>query len=152
MSRTVSCRFCGSALHQSFADLGSTPLSNSYLRPEDLDRMEPNYPLHARVCGNCFLVQLEAFETPQRIFGDYAYFSSYSDTWLQHARNYAETMSKRFHLGPKNRVMEIASNDGYLLRWFKELGIPVLGIEPAANVARVAERSEEHTSELQSQR
>jgi 2-polyprenyl-3-methyl-5-hydroxy-6-metoxy-1,4-benzoquinol methylase len=101
--------------------------------------MEPTYPLHARVCGRCFLVQLEAFETPQNIFGDYAYFSSYSDTWLQHARAYAEKTIKRFGLNSGSRVVEIASNDGYLLRWFHERGIPVIGIEPAANVARVAE-------------
>lgn len=126
-------------LNQSFADLGSTPFSNSYLHAEDLERMEPTYPLHARVCGSCFLVQLEAFETPQKIFGDYAYFSSYSDSWLQHARSYAEKAAKRFRLGSQSRVVEIASNDGYLLRWFQELGVPVLGIEPAANVARVAE-------------
>lgn len=139
MKPTLSCRFCSAPLHQSLADLGSTPLSNSYLRAEDLERMEPNYPLHARVCGSCFLVQLESFESPQHIFGDYAYFSSYSDMWLQHAKTYAEMTSKRFGLGPKSRVVEVASNDGYLLRWFKDMGIPVLGIEPAANVAKVAE-------------
>jgi len=139
MSPEILCRFCAAPLTQSFADLGSTPLSNSYLRAADLERMEPTYPLHARVCGRCFLVQLEAFETPQHIFSDYAYFSSYSDTWLQHARAYAEKTIGRFGLSSSNRVVEIASNDGYLLRWFHERGIPVLGIEPAANVARVAE-------------
>lgn len=139
MSHTPACRFCDSPLAHSLADLGSTPLSNSYLREADLERMEPNYPLHARVCGNCFLVQLESFESPQNIFGDYAYFSSYSDSWLHHARAYAEAMTARFGLGAASRVVEVASNDGYLLRWFRDLGIPVLGIEPAANVAKVAE-------------
>jgi 2-polyprenyl-3-methyl-5-hydroxy-6-metoxy-1,4-benzoquinol methylase len=137
----LACRFCGAPLTQSMADIGSTPLSNSYLRAEDLERMEPNYPLHARVCGKCFLVQLESFESPQHIFSDYLYFSSYSDSWLKHAKAYAEAMSKRFRLGGGSRVIEIASNDGYLLRWFKDMGIPVLGIEPAANVAKVAEEN-----------
>ncbi len=135
----LACRFCGTPLKQSLADLGSTPLSNSYLRAEDLERMEPTYPLHARVCGSCFLVQLESFESPQHIFSEYAYFSSYSDSWLKHAKAYAEMAAMRFDLNAKSHVVEIASNDGYLLRWFKDLGIPVLGIEPAANVAKVAE-------------
>ena len=139
MNSLPTCRFCGATLEHSMADLGATPLSNSYLRPEDLERMEPTYPLHARVCGNCFLVQLEAFESPQHIFGDYAYFSSYSDSWLKHARDYAVMATTRFNLGSHSRVVEIASNDGYLLRWFKEAGIPVLGVEPAANVAAAAE-------------
>jgi 2-polyprenyl-3-methyl-5-hydroxy-6-metoxy-1,4-benzoquinol methylase len=136
-----ACRFCGAPLTQTLADLGSTPLSNSYLRAADLERMEPTYPLHARVCGSCFLVQLESFESPQHIFSDYAYFSSYSDSWLKHAREYAGMAAKRFGLNAGSRVIEIASNDGYLLRWFKDMGIPVLGIEPAANVARVAEEN-----------
>lgn len=139
MNPLPTCRFCGAPLTRSLADLGSTPLSNSYLRAEDLERMEPTYPLHARVCGDCFLVQLEAFESPEHIFSDYAYFSSYSDSWLAHARAYAEKVAARFALGPGHRVIEIASNDGYLLRWFKDMGIEVLGIEPAANVAAVAE-------------
>jgi 2-polyprenyl-3-methyl-5-hydroxy-6-metoxy-1,4-benzoquinol methylase len=141
MTSLPTCRFCGAPLTRSMADLGSTPLSNSYLRAEDLERMEPNYPLHARVCGECFLVQLEAFETPQNIFGDYAYFSSYSDSWLRHAKAYAESMTRRFGLGAGSRVVEVASNDGYLLRWFRDAGIPVLGVEPAANVAKVAEEN-----------
>jgi 2-polyprenyl-3-methyl-5-hydroxy-6-metoxy-1,4-benzoquinol methylase len=141
MASKPACRFCGEPLTQSLADVGSTPLSNSYLREEDLERMEPNYPLHARVCGKCFLVQLESFESPQRIFSDYAYFSSYSDSWLQHAKAYAEAMTARFGLGSGSRVVEVASNDGYLLRWFRDMGIPVLGIEPAANVAKVAEEN-----------
>lgn len=136
-----ACRFCQAPLTQSMADVGSTPLSNSYLRAEDLERMEPNYPLHARVCGKCFLVQLESFESPQHIFSDYAYFSSYSDSWLKHAKAYAEMAAKRFGLGAGSRVVEVASNDGYLLRWFRDMGVPVLGVEPAANVAKVAEEN-----------
>jgi 2-polyprenyl-3-methyl-5-hydroxy-6-metoxy-1,4-benzoquinol methylase len=141
MASKPACRFCGEPLTQSLADVGSTPLSNSYLREEDLERMEPNYPLHARVCGKCFLVQLESFESPQHIFSDYAYFSSYSDSWLRHAKAYAEAMTARFGLGAGSRVVEVASNDGYLLRWFRDAGIPVLGVEPAANVAKVAEEN-----------
>lgn len=139
MAHNPVCRFCDEPLTTSLADLGSTPLSNSYLREDDLDCMEPTYPLHARVCGKCFLVQLESFESPQNIFGDYAYFSSYSDSWLHHARTYAEMMTARFGLGKTSRVVEVASNDGYLLRWFRDAGVPVLGVEPAANVAKVAE-------------
>ena len=134
------CRFCGSPLTLSFADLGMSPPSNSYLKPEQLDRMERFYPLHAWVCGKCFLVQLEEFESPEEIFSDYAYFSSYSDSWLKHAKAYTEAMAKRFSLGPSSFVVEIASNDGYLLQYFVERGVPVLGIEPAANVAAVAEK------------
>lgn len=141
MNHLPICRFCTAPLNQSFADLGSTPFSNSYLRAEDLEKMEPTYPLHARVCGKCFLVQLESFESPQKIFSEYAYFSSYSDSWLKHAQNYATKITERFGLNAGSRVVEVASNDGYLLRWFKDLGIKVLGIEPAANVARVAEEN-----------
>jgi len=115
-----------------------SPLANSYLSAEQLNRMEPFYPLRVYVCEACLLVQLEAFETPESIFGDYAYFSSYSDSWLRHARAYAEMAIDRFALGSASRVVEVASNDGYLLQYFVERGIPVLGIEPAANVARVA--------------
>ena len=132
------CRYCKATLSVSFADLGMTPLSNAYLKPEELERMEPFYPLHAWVCGKCFLVQLEQFETPDRIFSDdYAYFSSYSDLWLDHARRYVEMMAARF---PSSFVMEIASNDGYLLQYFAQRGVPVLGVEPAANVAAAAEK------------
>ena len=132
------CRYCKAPLSVSFADLGMTPLSNAYLKPEELERMEPFYPLHAWVCGKCFLVQLEQFQTPDRIFSDdYAYFSSYSDLWLDHARRYVEMMAKRF---PSSFVMEIASNDGYLLQYFAQRGVPVLGVEPAANVAAAAEK------------
>jgi SAM-dependent methyltransferase len=134
------CRFCGAPLSHSFADLGMSPPSNSFLRPEQLGRMEKFYPLHAWVCGACFLVQLEQFETPEQIFSDYAYFSSYSETWLAHAHAYTESVTKRFGLGEKSKVVEIASNDGYLLQHFVARGIPVLGIEPAANVAQAAEK------------
>jgi SAM-dependent methyltransferase len=122
-----------------FVDLGVQPLANSYLEPEHLRRPETFYPLCVYVCGECFLVQLPEEERPEAIFSDYAYFSSYSESWLQHARRYAETMIERFALGPEHRVIEIASNDGYLLRWFRDRGIPVLGIEPARNVAEAAE-------------
>ncbi len=133
----MKCRFCGSALEHTFADLGMSPLANSY--PADgADRMEPFYPLRAYVCGACYLVQLDAFQTPEDIFGDYAYFSSYSDTWLNHSRDYVREMIERFGLGPESLVVEVASNDGYLLRYFQEKGVPVLGVEPARNVALVA--------------
>jgi SAM-dependent methyltransferase len=137
MSQT-SCRFCSAPLEAVFADLGMSPLANSYLPPERVNAMEPFYPLRALVCGNCFLVQLEEFETPQEIFSDYAYFSSYSSSWLDHSRRYAEQMTGRLGLDSSSHVVEIASNDGYLLQFFHERQIPVLGIEPAANVAKVA--------------
>ena len=134
----AGCRFCDAPLEQVFADLGMSPLANSYLTPEQVNGMEPFYPLRALVCAKCFLVQLEEYETPQHIFGDYAYFSSYSTTWLEHSRRYAEQMLERWELGRDSHVVELASNDGYLLQYFKEREIPVLGIEPAANVAKVA--------------
>ncbi len=133
------CRFCGAALTESFCDLGAAPLSNRYLKAEQLGRMEPTYPLHAYLCAACHLVQLEEFESPEAIFGDYAYFSSYSESWLDHARRFAEGAARRLGLNAGSLVVEIASNDGYLLQYFQRLGIPVLGIEPAANVAKVAE-------------
>ncbi|HEV7969219.1 MAG TPA: class I SAM-dependent methyltransferase [Candidatus Acidoferrales bacterium] len=133
------CRFCGTLLRQSFVDLGMSPLSNSYLRPEHLGQMEPYYPLHARVCEKCFLVQLEQIALPENIFGDYAYFSSYSDSWLRHVHAYAEEMIERWQLNARSLVVEIASNDGYLLQYFQAKGIPVLGVEPARNVAQAAE-------------
>ena len=132
------CRFCGAPLEAVFADLGMSPLANSYVPPERANAMEPFYPLRALVCESCFLVQLQEFETPDRIFSDYAYFSSYSTSWLEHCRQYAETMIDRLGLDQDSRVVEIASNDGYLLQYFHEHKIPVLGIEPAANVAKVA--------------
>jgi len=137
--KSSTCRFCGTALTRSFANLGATPPSNAYLRESDLGKPETFYPLHAFVCESCFLVQLEEFATPEQLFTDYAYFSSYSESWLHHAEAYAEMASARFRLGRESRVVEVASNDGYLLQFFARKGIPVLGIEPAANVARRAE-------------
>jgi hypothetical protein len=133
------CRFCSHSLKQTFVDLGMSPLSNAYLKLEKINCAEKFYPLHTYVCENCFLVQLEEFETPDQIFSDYAYFSSYSDTWLSHAQNYTELMIERFGFNSNSQIIEIASNDGYLLQYFHQKGIPVLGIEPAANVAKVAE-------------
>jgi SAM-dependent methyltransferase len=133
-----TCRFCGASLNNIFVDLGMTPLSNAYLSLEQLNGEEKFYPLIAYVCSGCFLVQLEQFETPDIIFNEYAYFSSYSDSWLEHARLYTDYVVDRFRLTGKNLVVELASNDGYLLKNFIKKGIPVLGIEPAANVAEVA--------------
>ena len=133
------CRSCGAELRHTFCDLGMSPLSNRFLDASQLNAMEPFYPLHAYVCAECFLVQIEQFEAPQRIFSEYAYFSSYSDSWLAHAERYVESMIRRFGIGIASRVVEIASNDGYLLQYFSRRGVPVLGVEPAANVARAAE-------------
>jgi SAM-dependent methyltransferase len=135
----ASCRFCDHSLSHTVVDLGMSPLSNAFLKPERLPAMEPFFPLHALVCERCFLVQLAEFESPDRIFQDYAYFSSYSESWLRHARAYSEMAVRRFGLGAKSFVIEVASNDGYLLQNFTTRGIPALGIEPAANVAEVAE-------------
>jgi hypothetical protein len=132
------CRFCSAPLDIVFADLGMSPLANSYLTPEQANSMEPFYPLRAYVCSRCFLVQLEEFETPGHIFSDYAYFSSYSTSWLEHSKRYAEQMIQRFGLDENSKVVELASNDGYLLQYFRDRGVPVLGIEPAVNVAEVA--------------
>ncbi len=135
---SVRCRFCVSPLRHTFLDLGMSPLANSYLRPENLHRMEPFYPLHVFVCERCLLVQLDTFEAPEHIFTDYAYFSSYSKSWVEHARRYSEAMIRRFNLGPEHLVVEVGSNDGYLLQHFLAAGITVLGVDPAANVAQVA--------------
>ena len=132
------CRFCGTQLQNSFVDLGMSPLCQTHIAPNELNHMEPFYPLHAYVCHECFLVQLDEYVAPGDIFSDYAYFSSYSDSWVEHAREYAEAMTKRFGLGASSKVVEIASNDGYLLQHFVRGKIPVLGIEPAENVAKVA--------------
>ena len=121
-----------------FVDLGMSPLCETHISPEQLHQMEPFYPLHAYVCDECFLVQLQEFVAPEEIFTEYAYFSSYSSSWVEHARRYTELMVERFGSVAQSRVMEIASNDGYLLQHFAARGIPVLGIEPAANVAKVA--------------
>ncbi len=134
-----ACRFCQNPLEHSFCDLGLTPLSNSYLSKDELEKGEMFYPLHAYVCSHCYLVQVKQYELPQNIFSDYAYFSSYSDSWLKHCQFYALKMIDRWKLDSSKQVIEIASNDGYLLQYFKERAIPVLGIEPAANVAKVAE-------------
>ena len=134
----VICRFCGSTLKNSFVDLGTSPLANSYLKPQDLGKVEPFYSLHVFVCETCYLVQLPQLQSPEDIFDDYAYFSSYSESWLKHARDYTELMIERFGFGADSLVVEIASNDGYLLQYFKEKRIPVLGVEPARNVAKVA--------------
>jgi SAM-dependent methyltransferase len=132
------CRFCATRLTRSFLDLGRSPLANSFLGADDLRRMEPFYPLHAYVCDNCLLVQLEEYQSAEHIFSDYLYFSSYSELWLRHCRDYAEQMVERYRLHESSLVVEIASNDGYLLQYFKERGIGVFGVEPAANVAQVA--------------
>ena len=134
------CRSCGTMLERTFVDLGMSPLANSYIKPEQLNRMEPFYPLHVYVCEKCLLVQVEQFSTPHDIFSDYAYFSSFSDSWLAHARSYVDMIVERFRLDFNSRVVEIASNDGYLLQNFVTRGIPVLGVEPAANVAEVAKK------------
>jgi SAM-dependent methyltransferase len=136
--KTASCRFCSAPLQTVFADLGMSPLANSYVAPERAGAMEPFYPLCALVCGECMLVQLEQFETPEAIFSDYAYFSSYSTSWLEHSRRYVEQMVERWGLDGSSHVVELASNDGYLLQYFVARGVSVLGIEPAANVAEVA--------------
>ena len=133
-----SCRFCAAPLRHTFVDLGMSPLCESYVPAERLNAMEPFYPLHARVCERCLLVQLEEFVAADEIFTEYAYFSSYSDSWVAHARAYAEMAIERFGLGPESLVVELASNDGYLLQHIIERGIPALGIEPAANVAVAA--------------
>lgn len=132
------CRFCAADLHATFVDLGMSPPCQNHVTPEQLNEAEAFYPLHAYVCDRCFLVQLQEFVTPDNIFSEYAYFSSYSTSWVEHARRYAHMAIERFGLGRGSKVMEIASNDGYLLQHFVAAGVPVLGIEPAANVARVA--------------
>lgn len=134
----IKCRFCGSPLHDTFVNLGTSPLANAYLKKQDLQQMEHFYPLQAYVCKECFLVQLAEIQNPEQIFTNYAYFSSYSDSWLKHARDYVNYMIERFGFDSDSQVIEIGSNDGYLLRYFKEKDIPVLGIEPAGNVAEVA--------------
>ena len=135
---TPTCRACGAALTRTFCDLGLSPLANSYVTPERRHRGEVFHPLHAYVCDACWLVQLEAFESPEAIFSDYAYFSGFSAGWLRHAEAYVAAMIERFGLGPQSKVVEVASNDGYLLQYFVARGVPVLGVEPAANVARAA--------------
>ena len=133
-----NCRFCAAPLSVNLVDLGMSPLCESYLAADQVNAMEPFYPLHVFVCGQCFLAQLEEYVQPEHIFSEYAYFSSYSDSWLRHSKKYTDLMTQRFGLGANSLVTELASNDGYLLQYFVEKRIPVLGIEPAANVAKVA--------------
>ncbi len=135
-----TCRFCAAPLVESFVDLGTMPPANYYLWPGELGVAELFYPLHSYVCGDCHLVQIEKVQTPEQLFSYYAYFSSYSDSWLSHAERYTDEMIGRFGFGSHSQVVEIASNDGYLLQYFKAKGIPVLGVEPAANVAEIAEQ------------
>src|SRR5688572_6530568 len=142
--RQPCCRFSGEPLKHTFVDLGVSPIANNNLRAEDLTKPEKFYPLHVRVAEDSFLVQLEEFEgaTAGEIFNpDYVYFSSYSDSWLAHAKRYCELMIQRFGFGSQHQVIEVASNDGYLLRWFKECGVPVLGIEPTIGTAEAARRN-----------
>ncbi|HYE95590.1 MAG TPA: class I SAM-dependent methyltransferase [Rubricoccaceae bacterium] len=135
----LTCRFCGTPLRYTFADLGCHPPCQNVVRLEDLHKGEAFYPLHAFVCERCFLVQLDEVVPPDAIFSEYAYFSSYADSWVAHAKRYVDGITERLHLDEKSFVVEIASNDGYLLQHFVEKGIPCLGVEPAANVAVVAE-------------
>jgi hypothetical protein len=139
-SRHGHCRLCHTPLSTTFVDLGMSPLCESFLLADQLDQMEPYFPLHALVCGGCFLVQLQEYVKPEHIFTEYAYFSSYSTSWVEHAFRYCEMIVARFGLGPNSQVFEIASNDGYLLQHFQPFGVPVLGIEPAVNVAEAARR------------
>src|SRR5699024_7542543 len=129
------CRNCGNELTYTFADLGASPLCNEIIKPEALNEGQQSYPLHAYVCDECFLVQVGTSISPKEIYADYSYFSSYSDSWLAHARRYVEIMSENYALGRNSFVTEIASNDGYLLQYFKEREIPILGIEPSHTVA-----------------
>ena len=135
------CRFCSDLLKHTLVDLGVSPLANAYISAEQIHQMEPFYPLRAYVCEHCYLVQLPVFQSSEEIFSDYAYFSSFSESWLQHAEAYVNTMIDRFGFDSQSRIIEIASNDGYLLQYFKEKEIPVLGIEPARNVAQVAQKA-----------
>jgi SAM-dependent methyltransferase len=137
----AGCRFCGGRRLRLVVDLGTSPLSNAFLTAEALGGSQAAHPLRLLVCEECHLVQLEEFEAPDVIFdSDYAYFSSFSDSWLQHASRYADDMTGRLALGPGSLVLELASNDGYLLQYFANKGVPVLGVEPAANVAAAAQR------------
>ena len=139
MSTSHDCRLCGAPLTRTFVDLGMSPLCESYVPAGRLDEPEVFYPLHVRLCEVCLLVQLPAYVPGEEIFSDYAYFSSYSDSWVAHAKRYAEAMIDRLALNPDSLVTEVASNDGYLLQHFQAAGIPVLGVEPAANVAAAAQ-------------
>jgi SAM-dependent methyltransferase len=135
---TVTCRLCDAELTETFVDLGMSPLCESYVPVDRLDGPETFYPLHVRICSKCLLVQLPPYVSGEEIFSDYAYFSSYSDSWVAHAKRYADDMIERLNLGADSLVAEVASNDGYLLQHFVAAGVPVIGVEPAANVAEVA--------------
>jgi SAM-dependent methyltransferase len=137
-AKTKVCRFCTAGLRRTFVDLGMSPLCETYPLSADLHRGETYYPLHAYVCEQCFLVQLEQYESAENMFGDYPYFSSYSDSWLKHCENYCDKTIARLGLNEESFVVEVASNDGYLLQYFVQRHVPVLGVEPAANVAKVA--------------
>ena len=137
---TARCLFCKAPLRHTFVDLGMSPLCESYVTREQLNKMEPFYPLHVKVCEKCFLVQLEQYVSAEHIFTEYAYFSSFSESWLRHSSNYVDMISGRLGLGSQSLAVELASNDGYLLQYFVNKGIPVLGVEPAVNVAKVAEQ------------
>ena len=134
----LTCRFCSQPLRHSVVDLGMSPLCQTHIDAAELERMEPYYPLHAYVCQSCFLVQLAQYVAPRELFREYAYFSSFSDSWVEHAREYCELACARFGIGPDSLIMEVASNDGYLLQHFVARGLRVLGIEPAENVAAAA--------------
>jgi SAM-dependent methyltransferase len=136
--RTACCRLCGGELKHTFVDLGMSPLCESFLEAQKLDEMEPFFPLHVFICDTCFLVQLKQYVSSDTIFREYAYFSSYSTSWVTHAAKYVQMITKRLGLGSESQVIELASNDGYLLQHFAPLGVPVLGIEPAVNVAKAA--------------
>ncbi len=138
----LKCRFCDAPLSETFIDLGTSPIANSYVKPENFMKMEPFFALHAFVCGECFLVQLPNMESREHIFNEeYAYFSSYSASVLAHSKAYVEMMIDRFGFGPDSQVIEVASNDGYLLKYFQERGVKVLGIEPSGSVAEAAEKA-----------
>ena len=143
---TDNCRFCGNDLSQIFLDLGITPLANSFLKKSELNNNESFFPLQVYVCEKCYLFQLKQFQTPNEIFSNYAYFSSYSSSWLKHAENYVEMILERFPLNQNSLVIELASNDGYLLQYFNKKNIPVLGIEPAENVAKIAIENDINTT------
>jgi SAM-dependent methyltransferase len=138
VSQAPKCQFCKTPMKHTLVDLGMSPLCESFVNAEQVNQMEAFYPLHVRVCEHCFLAQLEAYVSPEHIFTEYAYFSSYADTWLKHCEDYTDLMIERFHLHQQSQVVELASNDGYLLQYFVARNIPVLGVEPATNIAKVA--------------
>ncbi len=138
VEKAPKCRFCETRLQHTLVDLGMSPLCESFLSFEQLNQMEAFYPLHVRVCENCFLVQMEAYVSPEHIFTEYAYFSSYADSWLEQCKAYTDQVVERFNLNENSQVIELASNDGYLLQYFVEKNIPVLGVEPATNIVKVA--------------